>query len=295
MKRTNIILTGIFIILLVIAFFVLRRQGEISDSVESRDFFFKLDSNTIDKFVIKNVFGKFTLEKKGIAWYVKSPIEFPADEKRMIKAVSQCGNLKLIDVISNNPANQTVYKVDTSSTLVTVYAKGMEKARFYVGKASPNFMESFVRRDNSKDVVLVPGALTYTFNVPLRDWRNKTIFLEDISRIKEIYVENKSEKFTVKFADSTWLVDGTPANLNEIKSLLRNLSNYQTDFFEDSVITSLPKLTGTVSVNGKKIEFFQADSEKYYIKSSQSTQLFWALKWKVGQVLKNKKELIAEQ
>ena len=291
MKKNMYILIGIFICLLIAAFLVLQKPGERSANSTSTGFLFTVDSLLVDKVEINTPASSIVLEKRGMEWFISKPINYKANQSSVCQIIHQIKNLEIKNIVSSKPEKQSVFQVDQTGTQVTVFENGAEKAAFVLGKMAANYLESYARRLNSNEVLLIEGASNYTFNRPIKEWRDKTILITPKESIKEVRYQYGDTTFDISFSDSTWFVGKDKARKSTVESILSSLSDLQADDFIDSTIS--PKVTAMMSYAGAQLRFsFDKSANKYYVQSSNSPQWFVLEQWKANQVLKRKKEII---
>jgi hypothetical protein len=291
MKKNTLILMSLFVLLLVIAFLVLQKPGERSATSASNGLMFTIDSLLVDKVEIKTPASSITLEKRGVEWFVAQPTNYKADQANMGQIIHQIKNLEIKDIVSSKPEKHSVFQVDQTGTQVTVSEKGVEKASFILGKMAGSYSESYARKGNSNDVVIVEGASSYTFGRPVKDWRDKTILTASKESIKEVKYQYGDTTFTVALSDSAWFIGKDKAQQSVVDGIMSSLSNLQADDFIDSTIS--PKITAMVLYAGAQLRFsFDKNLSKYSVQSSNSPQWFVLEQWKANQILKRKKEII---
>ena len=291
MKKNTYILIGLFVCLLVIAFLVLQKPGERSANSASTGLLFMIDSLSVDKLEIKTPASSLLLEKRGAEWFVAKPINYRADQANVCQIIHQIKNLEIKNIVSDKPEKQSVFQVDQAGTQVIVYEKGVEKASFILGKMAENYSESYARRLNSNDVLIIEGASNYMFGRPVKDWRDKTILTMPKEGIKEVQYQYGDTTFNVTFSDSAWFAGKDKAQQSVVEGIVSSLSNFQADDFIDSTIS--PKVTAMITYAGTQLRFsFNKIINKYYVQSSNSPQWFVLEQWKANQVLKRKKEIV---
>jgi predicted phage-related endonuclease len=154
-----------------------------------------------------------------------------------------------------------------------------------------SYTESYARKLNSNDVLLVEGANSYMFSRPIKDWRDKTIFITPKESIKEVQYQYGDMTFSMAFKDSTWFIGKDKVQQSAIDGVLSSLSNLQADDFIDSTIS--PKIMAAVMYAGVQIRFsFNKTTNKYNVQSSHSSQWFIIEPGKANQILKRKKEIV---
>jgi len=290
MKKSTYVLIGLFVVLLVAAFLVLQKPGEQSASSASSGFLASIDSVSVDKIEINTPTSSVILEKRGVEWYIVEPLNYKANQVNVGQILHQLKNLEVKSTVSSKPEKHSVFQVDKNGTEVKVFEQGAEKASFILGKMAASYTESYVRKLNSDDVLLVEGASGYMFNRPVKEWRDKTIFTAPKESIKEVQYHYGDTTFSLALKDSTWFVGKEKAQQSVVNGILTSLSSLQADDFVDSTIT--PKIMATVLYTGIQVRFsLNKTTNKYAVQSSNSPQWFILEPWKAGQILKRKKEI----
>jgi hypothetical protein len=110
-------------------------------------------------------------------------------------------------------------------------------ASVLVGKVGPIFPSGYVRLPDQDAVVVVSGDFRATLNQSVTDWRDKTILRVDTSAVVRVVLETDQGTHVVERSDSTWSVDGGPANASTIRSVLDELANFVAiGFVEDGEV-----------------------------------------------------------
>lgn len=293
MSRNTYLLLGILLALVLIAFLVLQKPGEQSTTSSTGEMLAALDSLAIDKIEIKSPATNVLLEKKGVEWFVQYPVAYRADQANVASFIQQSKNLELKSIVSSNPEKQSVFQVDSTGTLVKIYEKGAEKAAFILGKQGSTYSESYARKVNSNDVVLVGTSMSYVFNRQLKEWRDRTIASVSRNDITAIAFQYGDTTFAVEFKDSTWLIGKDSTQQSVVENMLSSLSNFQADDFVDTPPTPAPKVNAAISFAGIQLRFaYVKEGDKYYVQSSSSPQWFEVQGGHANQVLKRKKEIL---
>ncbi len=293
MTRNTYILIGILAVLVVVAYLVMQKPGERSSSSDTEGKLVTLDSLAVNKIEIKSPTRKVVLEKKGVEWYLAEPLSYRADQSNVASLIHETNNLEVKSIVSNKPEKQSVFQVDSAGTVVRIFENGAEKTSFVIGKAGSSYSETYARRANSNDVALVGGAMSYIFNRPVKEWRDRTILSAPMERIKEVKFQYEDTTFVLAFKDSTWMVGKDSTQDWVVNSLLSSLSSLQADDFVDTLITPPPKINAQLSYTGAQVSFsYLKTGDKYLVRSSSSPQWFEMQSWRANQVLKRKKDLV---
>ena len=291
MKKNTYILMGLLVCLFIIAYLVLQKPGERSANSASTGLLLSVDSLFVDKIEIKTSAFSLLLEKHGVEWYVAQPVSYKADQATVGQFIHQIKNLEIKNIVSDKAEKHPVFQVDQTGTHVTVCEKGVEKASFILGKMAASYSESYARRINSNDVLMIEGASSYMFSRPVKDWRDKTILTMPKENIKEVRYQYGDTTFTITMSDSAWFVGKDKAQQTVVEGILSSISNLQADDFIDSTVS--PKVTAMMAYTGAQLRFsFNKTVNKYYVQSSNSPQWFVLEQWKANQILKRKKEIV---
>lgn len=293
MKKSTYILIALLVVLAGVAYLVTMKPGEQSISAEEGASFVQIDSLAVDKIEIKTPTSSVTLEKKGVEWFLQSPLAYRADQTNVANAIQQIKAMRVKNIVSSNTQKHNLFQVDSTGTQVVVYEKGTQKASFIFGKTGPTFSDSYARLAGSNDVALVTGAYAYTFNRPIKEWRDRTIFSTPKENIKQVEFQFGDTTFTLAFQDSTWKIGKDSVDASTVESFLSSLSKFECDEFVDSIPSPLPKLTAQIAVAGTQIRFHHVkDGAKYFVQTSASPQWFEVQPWRADQLLKRKKDLV---
>ena len=293
MKKNIYVLVGIFAALIVVAYYLMNRPGESDVAAGNSQFLLNIDSLAVDRIEITSANGKVALEKKGGEWFLIEPVAYRANQSNVTALIHQAKNLAVKEIVSSNPDKRAIFQVDSTGTIVKIFQNGLQHSAFVVGKPTQSYSETYVRKAESNDVVVVAGALAFTFSKAAKDWRDKTVLAIPKENIKAISYQYAAESFSLALHDSIWMIGSAQPKAAEVNSLLSSLSNLQADDFVDSAFSTMPKITATVSVGDLQLRFSEMkDKDQYMVQSSASPQWFELQGWHAKQILKHKKDLM---
>jgi hypothetical protein len=110
-------------------------------------------------------------------------------------------------------------------------------ASVLVGGVGPIAPSGFVRLPDQDAVVVVSGDFRATLSQSVTEWRDKTILRVDTAAVVRLVLETDGGTHVVERSDSTWSVDGGPANVRTIRSILDELANFvAVGFVEDGEV-----------------------------------------------------------
>ena len=292
MTRNTILLSGLLVVLLIVAVLVMQKPGERSSSGETGVVFAPIDSLAVDRIEIKGLGNSLILQKKGVEWYLQSPVTYRADQSAVARCLHDTKILEVKNVVSNKPEKHSMFQVDSMGTLITIFEKGAEKVAFVLGKPTSTYSEMYARRSGSNDVLILSGASPSVFSRPAKEWRDKTILSTVRDLIKEIRYQYGDTTFVLAFKDSAWTIGKDSTQESVVNNLLSSLSNVQADDFIDTLMQRPPKITAQIAYAGTQLSFFfLKQGEKYLVQSSASPQWFEMLSWRANEILKRKQDL----
>ncbi len=297
MKKTTIYLIVTFIALLVIVYFLIKPEPERTASYDIKDLGLKIDSMYISKIEIYRNQKSIILENISDKWYITSPLKYPADELSITTLLSSASKLKILSLISSNPAKQAIFQVDSANgTILNFHDKRGKNISFILGKMGPSYMESYLRPINSDEVYLSEGINSWTVNKEVKDWRDKYILKLQKDSIKQLIIETGKEIVALTKNENKWYVEDDSVESNKIESIINLLSNLRTEDFVDSSV-NLPKAQTKLTIQENNFFIISLypippDSSKYWITNSNSQQVYTVSRYIANQLIKTKKDFM---
>ena len=195
----------------------------------------RLDEATVSAVRIVRPEQTVSLQRNGDAWTVNGNVPDSSALTRLWNALVEA---EVGGVVANNPGNHERMGLSADSALTvdfTLADGGM--ASLLVGKVGPIFPSGYVRLPDQDAVVVVSGDFRATLNQSVTDWRDKTILRVDTAAVMRLVLETDDGTHVVERSDTTWSVDGGPANASTIRSVLEELANFvAVGFVEDEEI-----------------------------------------------------------
>lgn len=297
MKKRNIYLIAVFVILFAITLFMILPTEDRIASYTLDESLFTIDSGKVNKISIRKFQSNITFEKIGAEWKLTQPVNYKADQEAVFSLLSSASKLKIGSLISANPEKQTLFQVDTitGTELKFQDLKG-NVAALIVGKMGPSYLDSYIRSVNSNDVYLAEGLSSWIINKEVRDWRDKTIYQTNKDSLKQLIFEFQKEKFLIEKFDNKWVIEGDSIETTKIEPLLSTLSNFRAEDFVDNELT-LPQQQLKLDISADKkssLVFYPMppDSSRYWVVGSSSPQIFIVSKYTANQIIKNKKDFL---
>ena len=184
----------------------------------------RLDEATVSAVRIVRPEQTVSLQRSGDAWTVNGNVPDSSALTRLWNALVEA---EVGGVVANNPGNHERMGLSADSALTvdfTLADGGM--ASLLVGKVGPIFPSGYVRLPDQDAVVVVSGDFRATLNQSVTDWRDKTILRVDTAAVIRLVLETDDGTHVVERSDTTWSVDGGPANASTIRSVLEELANF---------------------------------------------------------------------
>lgn len=184
----------------------------------------RLDEATVSAVRIGHPDQTVSLQRNGNAWTINGNV---VDSLAMTRFWNALAEAEVGGVVANNPRNHERMGLSADSALTvdfTLVDGGM--ASLLLGKVGPIAPSGYVRLPDQDAVVVVSGDLRSTLNRSVTDWRDKTILRVDTAAVVRVVLETDEGTHVVERNDSTWSVDGGPANAGTMRSVLDELANF---------------------------------------------------------------------
>ena len=186
--------------------------------------FERLNESTVTAIRIANPDLTVSLQRTGNAWTVNGNV---TDSTAMTRLWSALAEADVGGVAANNPSNHERLGVSANSarTVDFTLADG-GTATLLLGNPGPITPSGFVRLPDQDAVVVVSGDLRPMLVQTVTDWRDKTILRVDTAAVVRVVLETEAGSYVAARSDSTWSVDGEPADATAMRSLLDELANF---------------------------------------------------------------------
>ncbi len=293
MTKNTWILIGVLAALIIIAYLVLQRPGESSAPESSGKMLVDFDSASVDRFEVRSPGGLTVVEREGGVWMITSPVHYRADDAVVASTLSSGRRMEIRELVSSNPQKRGVFQVDSAGTMVRIFEHGTAKAAFWIGKPSPSYTETYVRREGSDDVYLAAGMFSSTFSRRPNEWRDKTILRADQDAITGVTLRFGDTTVALERQDSVWKVGGDIAKTEVVKGFIGALANLQADDFVDTAVTEMPPLTVQIEVGGTLVRLYRMkEGDRFYVQCSTTPQIFQVYGWRATQIIKRKADFL---
>ncbi len=304
MNRTTVLLTAVFLVLLAATVYLLWPEGERQASYELVDRYLEVDSAKATMMALRSNETVVRFEKIGGEWFITAPLKDKADQTSILQLLAQTRSFEVKSLVSENPARQSMFEVDTSGTLLVFGGSDGTVDSLIVGKSAPNFLDRYVRKVGSDKVYLAGGLKSWLLRRKVKEWRDKTIVNMPRELLQRVTVtlgrpeRTPSENsYILEKREDRWFVGPDSTKESAVNSLLRALSPLKADDVVDSSVTLPPKPSVEVEVVGDEtvtLRFFPipSDTLKSWVTASNSARLYKVSQWSVKRFMKSRDEFI---
>jgi hypothetical protein len=166
-----------------------------------------LATDKIDEIKMKSESGDVTSAKKEAgAWQIVAPVTAKAAESEMSAVTNALGQLEVVRVIDENPANLADFGLAPPRLDIEFKAEGKPAGHLLIGEKTPTGASLYAKRDDEKRVFLIAAYQESTLNRSTFDLRDKTLIA--LARDKVLGVDITSGGKAIKLAkkDNDWRI-----------------------------------------------------------------------------------------
>ncbi|MCX6223722.1 MAG: DUF4340 domain-containing protein [Bacteroidia bacterium] len=193
--KKNLIITGLIVVLGIVAIILISRNSSSSIKRELRDFAVE-DTASIDRiFMVMKSNQQVTLTRSNDHWMVND--KYVARTDAINNLLKTLNRIRVKSPVSASMLNNAVRMLATRNTKVEVYNKKKLLKTIYVGGPTQDQMGTFMMIEGSSApfVIDIPGFTGYLstrFFVDEIAWRSTELFKYNFNDIKAISVKNET-------------------------------------------------------------------------------------------------------
>ncbi|MBN8583613.1 MAG: DUF4340 domain-containing protein [Ignavibacteria bacterium] len=252
MNKTIKILLAVFAVLIALYFLFFRTGEKVStEKIDAK--LFVADSSKIDKIEIVKTGETVVLEKINNQWQLTKPINYPADTTNVYLLLKDLKNFTIESIASENPAKFNSYLDSVNNSLISTYQEGKLLGTFILGKTQST-NNSYIKKPEENRILLASELTSALFTKPSKDYRNKFILSIQPFTVNSVSFKssdsNKVDFTVAKDSAGKWSIAGDSVSSSVMEGFLNLLANFNTDDFKDTVMTTFPVPTYTVTING---------------------------------------------
>jgi len=210
MKR--LIIPAVILVVIVAVWFIQSKLEHKRITGKSIDNFLELDSAEINRIDTKTSDDAFTFRLDAGRWYIAVDSEHRrADSMAVYNMINVALDLKVGNVISENPERRKDFMVDDSSgNLVKFYHDDRLLNEVIVGKVSNDYAHTYIRKPESNEVYLAEGLITFAYKRKLTQWLDKTMFSFAPGSIQAVEMDADKKAYKLWRGESGWYVGARP-------------------------------------------------------------------------------------
>ena len=227
-QKQTLVLGGTLVVLLVLAWF-----SGVFDRNPSNIRVPELDLPTDEVTYISIALPdtELNLEKQGAQWFVRAPVDMPADSAAVARVLTELGDLSLNNRATSNTDRYALYGIDSTATTVTLtWPDGSEE--IVISRQGRDYMSIYVRIGDDPNVYSTNGRVT--INQDPERWRDRGVVDLGMGTVTSARVTRQDVSYEVSFDGSAWMVDDQPGDSLQITNWLRRFAPLNADgFFDD--------------------------------------------------------------
>jgi len=207
-------------------------EGGATDAKKLEKVFAGYEADKVEEIKVMSAAGDATtLKKEGGVWQVTQPITAAASESEVSGITSALGQMEIGRVIDENPTNLNDYGLSNPRIQIDFKAAGdQDYKKLLVGDKSPTGSDIFARRNDDKQVFLIPSFQETSLNRTTFDLREKSVLKFDREKIDGIDVTSGGKTLTVAKEGGDWKITRpvqTKADFGSVEGLVGRLQSVQ--------------------------------------------------------------------
>ena len=232
--RSTILLVAVLAGLGAYIYFVTWKlpEGGATDAKKLEKVFAGYEADKVEEIKVMSAAGDATtLKKEGGAWQVTQPITAAASESEVSGITSALGQMEVGRVVDENPTNLNDYGLSNPRIQIDFKAAGdKDYKKLLVGDKSPTGSDIFAKRNDDKQVFLIPSFQETSVNRTTFDLREKSVLKFDREKVDGIDVTSSGKTLTVAKEGGDWKITKpvqTKADFGSVEGLVGRLQSVQ--------------------------------------------------------------------
>ena len=232
--RSTILLVAVLAGLGAYIYFVTWKlpEGGATDAKKLEKVFAGYEADKVEEIKVMSAAGDATtLRKEGGVWQVTQPITAAASESEVSGITSALGQMEVGRVVDENPTNLNDYGLSNPRIQIDFKAAGdKDYKKLLVGDKSPTGSDIFAKRNDDKQVFLIPSFQETSVNRTTFDLREKSVLKFDREKVDGIDVTSSGKTLTVAKDGGDWKITKpvqTKADFGSVEGLVGRLQSVQ--------------------------------------------------------------------
>ena len=207
-------------------------EGAATDAKKLDKVFAGYEADKVEEIKVMLAAGDATtLRKQGGTWQVTQPLTVPASESEVSGITSALGQMEINRVVDPNPSNLNDYGLSNPRIQIDFKAAGdAGYKKLYVGEKSPTGSDLFAKRNDEKEVFLIPAFQETALNRTTFDLREKSVLKFDREKVDGIEVTANGKTMAVAKEGNDWKITRpvqTRADFGSVEGLVGRLQSVQ--------------------------------------------------------------------
>lgn len=228
-QKQTLVLGGTLVVLLVIAWAsgVFDRNPSNVDVPE-----LDLPTSEITHISVTLPDATLTLEKQGLQWFMREPVDMPADSATVVRLLNELESLSLNNRATSNPDRYGIYGIDSTATTVNLtWPDGTENV--VISRQGRDYLSIYVKIGEDPNVYSTKGRVTVSQE--LDRWRDRQILDLGLGTVMSARVTRPDDSYEVSLNNGVWMVDGQPGDSLQVTSWIRRFAPLTADGFFDDI------------------------------------------------------------
>ena len=228
-QKQTLVLGGTLVVLLIIAWIsgVFDRNPSNIDVPE-----LDLPTSEVTRISVALPDITFTVEKQGIQWFMREPVDMPADSATVTRLLNELEDLSLNNRATSNPDRYGIYGIDSTATTVSLtWSDGAED--IVISRQGRDYMSIYVKIGDNPNVYSTNGRVTVSQD--LDRWRDRQILDLGTGTVMSARVTRPDDTYEVSLNSGVWMVNGQPGDSLQVTNWIRRFSPLSADGFFDDI------------------------------------------------------------
>ena len=174
----------------------------------------------------------FTVEKQGLQWFMREPVDMPADSATIARFLNELEDLSLNNRATSNPDRYGIYGIDSTATTVSLtWSDGAED--LVISRQGRDYMSIYVQIGDNPNVYSTNGRVTVSQD--LDRWRDRQILDLGTGTVMSARVTRPDDTYEVSLNNGVWMINGQPGDSLQVTNWIRRFSPLSADGFFDDI------------------------------------------------------------
>ena len=206
MKSKNLLILAA-IVLVVFAYIVFfERHRPTSDEAASaaEKVLLDFEQDDVAAILIERGESRVLLEKTGEEWYLREPLDFPADESIVSSTLGSFANLTADRRLTAEEVDPIEYGLDAPVAEVTLRMGDGSERSLAVGEELPLGSKRALRVDGGGDVVIAAGWFVSDLEREIDDWRSRDVADLAEDDVASIDIDSGADSIRAVRLEDSW-------------------------------------------------------------------------------------------